>query len=488
MKAAVIGSGIGGIATALRLRAKGYDVDVFEKNSFYGGKLSEEWIGKYRFDAGPSLFTMPNLVEDLFHLFGENPSDYFQYIKLEQICNYFWEDGQTLTAHSDLNQFASDIEKHFGEPANNVLAYLNSSKVLYDLTADLFIHKSFHRFNTFLSSSFFGRLKFIPKLKAFHTLNEENESYFKSPHIIQLFNRYATYNGSSPYIAPGTLKVIPSLEYFGGAYLPRQGMIEIPNVLISLAKRKGISIYLNSPVQKIIHAKGKVTGIEVNNEILNYDIVVSNADVVTTYQNLLKDIDGPQRIYSQERSSSALVFNWGIRKSFSQLDLHNIFFSNNYKEEFKALFETKTLYHDPTVYIFISSKFVKSDAPEGCENWFTMINAPHIDGQDWDQMISSSRQQIIKKISRLLGENIEDLIEEEWIFDPRQIESRTSSYLGSLYGTSSNSKTAAFNRHPNFTSKLKNLYFTGGSVHPGGGIPLCLSSAAIVSEMIPAIK
>ncbi|MCX7743831.1 MAG: phytoene desaturase family protein [Flavobacteriales bacterium] len=484
MKAAIIGSGIGGIATAIRFKAKGYDVDVFERNNFYGGKLSEEWINGYRFDAGPSLFTMPQFVEELFELLGENPQEHFPYYRLETICNYFWEDGTRFSATADLDVFAKNIESTFGEPQTQVKRYLSDCKQLYELTADLFIHSSFHRLDTFLSNRFFSKLIHIPKLRAFHSLNQENERYFKHPKIIQLFNRYATYNGSSPYIAPGTLKVIPSLEYFYGAYLPEKGMIQIPNALVALAKRHGVRFYLNAPVEEILHNGRRVTGIRVHGESKNYDLVVSNADVVTTYDKLIKNVRGPKRIYSQERSSSALVFNWGIKRTFPELDVHNIFFSDDYFSEFNALFKTKTLWHDPTVYIFISCKKVQGDAPEGCENWFTMINAPHIAGQDWDQLIQQARKHILGKLTRILGTPIEPLIEAEWIFDPRQIENRTSSYLGSLYGTSSNSMMAAFNRHPNFTSRLKNLYFVGGSVHPGGGIPLCLSSAKIVSQII----
>jgi phytoene desaturase len=484
LKVAIIGSGIGGIAAAIRLRAKGYEVDVFERNAFFGGKLSEEWVNGYRFDAGPSLFTMPHFVEELFELLGENPKEHFSYQRLQTICHYFWEDGTRLAAHADLERLAEDISTVLGENKEHVIQYLKDSKELYELTADLFIHSSFHKLDTFLSKRFFSKLLFISKLRAFRSLNQEHERYFTQPKVIQLFNRYATYNGSSPYIAPGTLKVIPSLEYHYGAFLPTRGMIQITHSLVALAQRHGVNFYLNTPVEEIVHDGKKVIGIRLKGEKLWYDRVVSNADVVTTYEQLIKHVKGPKRIYTQERSSSALVFNWGIKRSFPELDLHNIFFSNDYRSEFDAIFRTKTLWHDPTVYIFISSKYVAGDAPPGCENWFTMINAPHIAGQDWNKLVQEARKNILQKISRVLGVDIEPLIDAEWVLDPPQIESRTSSYLGALYGTSSNSITAAFNRHPNFTSRLKNLYFVGGSVHPGGGIPLCLSSAKIVSEII----
>ncbi len=186
----------------------------------------------------------------------------------------------------------------------------------------------------------------------------------------------------------------------------------------------------------------------------------------------------------QERSSSALIFYWGIKKQFTQLDLHNIFFSEDYKAEFDHIWQQKTIYHNPTVYLNISSKLKPDDAPEGCENWFIMINVPANTGQDWDTLIADARKNIIQKLSGVLGEDIGSLIVTESILDPRSIESKTSSYQGSIYGTSSNSKFAAFLRHANRSSKIKNMYFCGGSVHPGGGIPLCLLSAKIVSEWV----
>jgi phytoene dehydrogenase-like protein len=209
-------------------------------------------------------------------------------------------------------------------------------------------------------------------------------------------------------------------------------------------------------------------------------------DIWFTYHKLLSSHPHlfPKKILSQERSSSALIFYWGIKKQFPELDLHNIFFSADYKAEFDHIWEQQTIYDDPTVYINISSKLKTDDAPAGCENWFVMINLPANKGQDWDKLIEEARKNIQQKLSRILKTDIAELIVSESILDPRSIESRTSSYQGSIYGTSSNSRFAAFLRHSNRSSKIKNLYFCGGSVHPGGGIPLCLLSAKIASEWV----
>jgi phytoene dehydrogenase-like protein len=170
------------------------------------------------------------------------------------------------------------------------------------------------------------------------------------------------------------------------------------------------------------------------------------------------------------------------------LKVHNIFFSSDYKKEFEVMFQEKSIYEDPTVYIHISSKMERKDAPNGMENWFVMINVPSDQGQDWDRLIRDARSNILKKLTRQLNTDIESLIIAEDMLDPRSIESRTQSFQGALYGTSSNDRMAAFFRHPNFSREIDNLYFCGGSVHPGGGIPLALSSAKIIDSLIKKLK
>jgi phytoene dehydrogenase-like protein len=207
-------------------------------------------------------------------------------------------------------------------------------------------------------------------------------------------------------------------------------------------------------------------------------------DIVATYKHLLPDAKHPEKLLSQPKSSSALIFYWGIRKEFPNLDVHNIFFSKNYQAEFEHIFKHKTIYHDPTIYVNIGSKGEPADAPAGCETWFVMINTPNNTGQDWHKLTAETRKNVLQKLSRLLNTNIEPLIEVESTLDARSIEAKTFSSQGALYGNSSNNRYAAFLRHANFSKQFKNLYFVGGSVHPGGGIPLCLSSAAITSSLI----
>ncbi|MDX1939048.1 MAG: 1-hydroxycarotenoid 3,4-desaturase CrtD, partial [Saprospiraceae bacterium] len=468
MKIGIIGAGIAGLASAVRMACRGYEVEVFEVNPYPGGKLSEIQIDSYRFDAGPSLFTMPQYVDELFILAGLEPKLHFQYERLPIVCEYFWEDGARLTAFANQEAFAEEIQEKLNINPAFLHKILADSQRKYELTGRTFLEKSLHRLDTWFTKDVAKAIVQIPTLDLFTSMNKVNERYLQDPKLVQLFNRYATYNGSNPYKAPGLLSIIPHFEYGFGAFYPKNGMYNITKSIYGLAKQLGVKFYFNTKVEEIIIKNKQAVGLKVNKESIFYDRIISNMDIFHVYKKLLINEKQPNRILNQQKSTSALIFYWGIKKEFSELNLHNIFFSNHYKSEFEYL-EAGKIYHDPTVYINITSKYTPEDAPAGCENWFTMINVPYNAGQDWNALIAEARKNIISKLNRILKVELEDFIECEEILDPRTIESKTASHLGALYGTSSNSRMAAFMRHPNFSRRIKNLYFCGGSVHPGGG-------------------
>lgn len=485
--AVIVGSGIAGLATAVRLAVNGYRVSVYEANGFTGGKLTEIQLNGFRFDAGPSLFTMPKLVTELFEMADRNPRNYFQYIQLEKACNYFYEDGSQFTAYHKRDAFINELKTKLNidsEQANAVLAHLDRAAFRYGITAPVFIEYSLHRLRNYTNINTLKGLLNSFKLNLFQSMNQENEREMKDKRLVQYFNRFATYNGSNPYLAPALLNMIPHLEHNIGTFFPVKGMHDISQSIYKLAEELGVTFHLNSRVDKICVAKKTVTGIESKGEFIAADVVVSNADIHPTYRKLLPDVKAPEHVLRQEKSSSALIFYWGINRTFSQLDLHNILFSADYEQEFDCIFAKKNIYHDPTIYINITSKYKADDAPSGSENWFVMINVPNNSGQDWDHLIATARKNIIAKLNRMLQTDVESLIVAEDILDPRSIEARTSSFAGALYGNASNNHFAAFLRHKNFSSDVKGLYFCGGSAHPGGGIPLCLNSAKITAQLI----
>ena len=482
--AIIIGSGVGGMATAIRLAVAGWSVTVFEKNDLPGGKLSAFKLNGYSFDSGPSLFTQPQNIKDLFTLANEPIDDYFTYQQVSVACKYFYENGKIVEAFSDPILFAQELKTQLNEQPENITSYLKRSENTYNSIGQIFLNNSLHKSKTWLSRTAFFAIKTLRYGFIFNSLNTHNRKKLSSPEAVQLFDRFATYNGSNPYQAPAMLSLIPHLEQNEGTYFPNGGMISITNALYKLAIKKGVIFNFNTPVERIIHNEGKVAGIVANKLTIHANVVVSNADIYFTYKNLLNDIPYSKKILKQERSSSAIIFYWGIKKNFPALQLHNILFSKDYKTEFDNIFNKKSLSNDPTIYINITSKIEKNQSPAGTENWFVMVNAPANTGQNWEQLKNTLRSDVLKKLNRMLGEDVESLIETEHTLDPVSIENKTASYMGSLYGTSSNSKFAAFFRPANFTNAIKGLYFCGGSVHPGGGIPLCLKSAKIVSDII----
>lgn len=483
---AVIGAGVGGLGTAIRLAARGFRVTVFEANSYPGGKLTQIRLGDYRFDAGPSLFTMPEYVEELFQLAGRKVDDYFGYERESESGRYFWNDGTRLVAHADLQTFVREVEQALGVEAPRTLRRFRRSEQMYQLAGRIFLHNPLNKLSTWLNRDVAKALLHIHRMGIVRSMHSENQKILRHPKLVQLFDRYATYNGSSPYKAPAALNVIPHLEHSLGTYIPKKGMHQITESLYTLALELGVKFRFGERVEKIVHQAGKVTGIITATGQFDADLVVSDMDVMLTYRRLLTDIPAPEFILRQERSTSALIFYWGIRRNFPELGLHNVFFGDDYKGEFERLFSGIVPDPDPTIYISVSSKRVPQDAPPGCENWFVMLNVPpHRQAFDWNKLIPQYRTIVLQKLSKVLKTNIEPLVEVEDTLSPLDIELRTSSFGGSLYGNSSNNRFAAFLRHANNSRRLKNLYFCGGSVHPGGGIPLCLLSAKIVSGLIP---
>ena len=348
-KVAIIGAGIAGIASAIRLAHKGFEVSVYEANAYAGGKLSSFDLNGYRFDAGPSLFTLPNLVTELFELVGKNPTDFFEYEQLNEVCRYFWEDQTRLTAWAETQKFAEEVEQITGEPAEKITQFLKDSAFKYEVLDGLFLQDSLHKLSTWTSKKALKGYLNLPKLGIFGTMNDANKKLFKNPKIVQLFNRYATYNGSDPYQTPATLNIIPHLEYNIGAFFPKKGMVSITNSLVKLAESLGVKFYYETKVEEIVAENGKVTGVRVRSEELggmrnekkgeelremsygkggsfnqithNYDLiptdaVISNMDVTHTYRKLLPNEKHPNFLLNQPKSSSGLFFIGELRSNF----------------------------------------------------------------------------------------------------------------------------------------------------------------------------
>lgn len=484
-KIAVIGAGFGGLSASMILAHKGFDVTVYEKNSGPGGKADEFRQGGFRFDTGPSLFTMPHVFRELFEKSGLNFDNHVEIEPLDEICRYFFSDGKKFSAWSDVNKFAEEAYKVFGVEKKKIEGYFKRSKEMHDISAPIFLFGNPTELDTLRKNASLKVLFSIWKLSFLSTLHDFNLSRTKEPHMAQLFDRYATYTGSSPYLAPATLAIVPHVEYSGGSWLVKDGIYSLTTAMYEHGKKLGVKFVFNAEVKKILMENSAAKGVQIFDKTEEYDAVLSNSDVTYSYENMIEESSSSAKKYSRlEPSLSGVVFYWGIKGANPELAHNNILFSSDYKDEFEVIFKRGEITDDPTVYINITSKSVLEDAPENCENWFVLINAPWDNGQDWEKIVKELKVKVIQKIRDKVGIDISERIIEEKVITPKYIYDWTFSNKGSIYGVSSNSKYAAFFRQRARSKEFKNLYFCGGSAHPGGGMPLAVLSGMQAAEKI----
>ena len=484
-KATIIGAGIGGLAAASLLAKKGYDVTVFEKNSTPGGKMQQVEENGYRFDTGPSLLTMPFILEKLFEMCGEDLVRYLAFSELDPLCRYFYPDGTVFDNFSDIKKSIDQIKEFAPEDADTYQDFLIYSGELYQKTAEAFL------FNPLFDLSDLKNLNFRDFLgiDAFSTVSKKVDNYFSSDYLRKFFKRFTTYSGSSPFKAPATLNVIPHVELNQGGYYVNGGLYNIADGLHQLAEKMGAQFRFNSTVSKINIENNKVTSIKLRDGSAHQtDILFSNADATETILNLLPKESLSNRRRSRQKaiepSCSGFVLLLGCNKQWDQLKHHNIFFSENYEKEFEDIFEDKLMPEDPTIYIANTSYSDADHAPPDRSNLFILVNSPYVDSQNWESLKTGYSTFLIDTLEKRGLDGLENSIEVFHVITPKDFYSKFLSNKGSIYGTSSNSRRAAFLRPRNKVRSIENLFLVGGSTHPGGGIPLVIQSAFNAVEIL----
>lgn len=485
-RVAVIGGGLGALSGAIRLAQFGFSVQLFEKNPKIGGKVNEVMLDGYRFDTGASLLTMPFVIDELFDVAGFKRSDYLDFVPIDPICRYFFPDGSVMDASADQEKMKTAIAQLSPSDVEGYERFLKYAERIHELTAEIFMFTPIHEFRKLMRPRYLRTLFRLHHIDPFRTVHERVSRFFSDPRLVQLFDRYATYNGSDPFQAPATLNIIPYVEYGLGGFYIKGGIYRLVDALETVARERGVQIQTSAKVERICHHRNRhVTGVQVNGETIDADYVLCGADAVVAHHEL---IDGHQhqrkKLNRLEPSLSGMVFLWGVKAKHPALAHHNIVFSGDYRTEFRQIFEHQQVPDDPTIYVAITSKTDTAHAPTGAENWFVLLNMPYlVPGQVWEQEKSRIRRVVLDKLKRL-GFDIADRIAVERVYTPEDFSELYASNKGSIYGVSSNSKTTAFKRLPNRSRLLKGLYFAGGSVHPGGGIPLVMLSGKMAATLI----
>ena len=474
----IIGAGLSGLALAIRLKNRGERVLVVERQGKVGGKLDQfEW-NNFRWDKGPSVFTQPEQVEALFKLSGKKTEDFFTYKKLEESCRYFFN-GERIIFHHDKQKREHELKNHFStEEIEAVNDYLNDAKRSHMTVGDFFISNPKPRLRDFWKPSLLRRYMQFLKPSIRKTLNAYNEKKLNNPKLVKIFNRYGTYNGSNPYRMSALFSIISHLENNEGVYFPNDGIRSIAESTYSLAKEIGVDFRFN---EDVVASKSNNEFIVEGKETFKSKKLVSAIDQQIFYKDVWKDQVSFKRYDKYKRSSSAIIFYWAIDDVLEDLGVHNIFFSEDYKQEFNQLFDKCTIPVDPTIYVHITSVVNSDDAPKGKQNWFVMVHSPP-GIYPSEEQLKSVRDTILSHLEKDLGRPIRDKILHEDYWTAREIEDITGGYKGSLYGPASNELLSSMKRHDN-RSKVDGLYFCGGTVHPGGGMPLVLRSAKIVDNL-----
>jgi phytoene desaturase len=488
----VIGAGVGGLAASVRLAAKGHRVTVLEKFERPVGKLNLLEDAGFRFDTGPSLVTLPWVFEELFAAAGERLQDHLELVRLEPVCKYFFSDGTGFDASADLPTMMRNLERFSPGSGDDFMAFFGHAARAWRGSRKPFLESTINSPFDFVR----GGVPWadLSALAPWPRLDDLARRFFRDKRLRQFVGRYATYTGSSPYKAPGTLSTVLYSEYAFGAWYIKGGLYSLANALEKIARKLGVKFEYNASVKKILtddftppimpdRREIEVSGVQLEDgRILQAEAIVCNADAAHLYTELLEPgLD--DRKGKLEPSLSGFVMMLGVEGTTPGLEHHNIFFSSDYPLEFKRIFEDGRPAENPTIYVCISSKTDSSQAPAGMENWFVLVNAPPTGRTDWALEAEPYAQLILQSLAAR-GFDIRDRIRIQHLMTPTDLESRYRTHRGGIYGSSSNTVSSAFLRPKNRSRKVHGLYLASGSAHPGGGLPLVMLSGKLASDAL----
>lgn len=477
----ILGAGIGGLSAAIHLAAKGHRVTMLEQNPAVGGKMSEIQADGFRFDTGPSIITMKHVFENLFRTANRKLEDYLKLLSVEPLTRYFYPDGTRLDLSRDLPHTIEQIQHLEPHDAAGYLAFLSEAARLHRITGPVFTYGPPPSPASLKQVSFADMLAVDP----IHTLQWSIEKHVRHPHMRQLLGRFATYVGASPYLSPAALAVIAHVEVNEGVWYPKGGIYAIARAYEKLARELGVDIRLNARVKEIQLKGKKISGILLEDgERFEADTVISNIDVITTYNLIHSPIVEKRRrqLHKSNLSCSGVILLLGVEGNYPDLVHHNIFFSSDYKHEFKQLFAENKIPDDPTLYVCITSKTDKSHAPDGCENWFVMAHSPTLDLAEREEKKAAVTEMLLDRLAAA-GLDVRRNIRYQRLLDPHFYQKHTGAYRGALYGISFNDRFAPFKRPRNQSADVEGLYFAGGTTHPGGGVPMVTLSGKLAAEM-----
>ena len=483
----VVGAGIAGLVSALRLAHAGVAVTVVERAAHAGGKLRAEVIDGQSIDAGPTVFTMRWVFDELLQMVGADLDQELHLLQLPVLARHFWGDGSMLDLFADPQASEVAVEAFAGpDEAARFKRFCATTRALYRELETPFIRSALTTVPRFMARLGPRGLALLAGVGPLRTLWSSMERHFTDPRLQQLFGRYATYTGSSPWQAPATLSLITQVE-MDGVWAVQGGMTALAQCLERLCVQHGVQFRFNAHCEEIVLSQGHATGVRLQGGVsLRADGVVFNGDAAALHQGLLgQGARAAVPLARKERSLSALTWSVLARTKGRSLDRHNLFFGRQYASEFDDIFKRSRLPLDPTVYVCAQDRGAGS-VPAGHERLLCLVNAPPVGDRD----ASGLREEAIARCQqtsfgwlRHCGLDVALESARTVVTTPQHFHQRFPATGGALYGQATHGWLSIFSR-PGAVCPIPGLYLAGGSMHPGPGVPMAAMSGRLAADAV----
>lgn len=482
----VVGAGIGGMCTAARLARLGCKVTVLEKETTVGGRANRMTQDGFTFDTGPTLLMMTEVLGETFEFCGKHLSDYLTLHQLEPNYQVIFGDSSRIEVSSNLPRFSQELARFDAQAPEQFYRYFADVAEFYRVARHNFIEKNFNKISDFLNPQHGYRLW---RKRGLSKLWDFTGRYFADERLRQLFSFQSMYLGVSPYEAPAIYSTVSYMETGLGIWYPKGGMYSLSLALRKLCTDLGVEIKTSQDVQQILVENRKAVGVVVNNKTVLADMVIANADLVYTYNQLIPAQDRPhmpnQKLETYRQASSALLFYFGVDHELPNLLHHNVVLSKRFKQNLDQIFQEKKIPTDPSFYVYVPTKTDPKLAPRGKHVMYILVPVPNLEAQaNWGKAEAKLKQQVIGRINKEFHLDLAKHIKTQASFGPQDFEQKYNLFNGSAFGLSHTFFQSGYFRPANYSRDISNLYFVGASTYPGGGIPMVTLSAKLVVERI----
>jgi phytoene desaturase len=492
MRIAVIGSGLGGLAAAATLAARGYEVEVFEKNPWLGGKAALLQEGGFRFDMGPTILIRPSVLRRIFTEAGRRLEDYLDMVRLDPQWRCFFDDGLVLDLEDNLRAMATSLDRIKPGLGEGFLNFQELSEQLHTISNKFFFWKPVgSMMDTFdlKGSLSIEVLRDVMRMRLGQTVGGTIRKFIPEARVAQMLDHYTQYVGSSPDASPAILCAIGHMQSEEGIWYPMGGTRAVPEALVKLGRELGVAYHPSTEVERLTIEGDKIAGLVTTaGDALRFDAVVSNEDAVRTYRELVggKPAENFEKERAYEPACSGVVLYLGLNKRYDHLAHHCFVFSRDPKEEFHHIYELGQPAPDPTCYLASTTRTEAATAPEGGDALYVLVHTPYLRPEhNWGTMYPTYRQVILDKLKRTAGmPDIEERIVFERALTPVDIHNRYKVLNGAIYGLSSHGRWNGAFKPSNRRRDPDGLFLAGGAAHPGPGMPMVLMSGWIAADAV----